>query len=203
MLHFSLEPVEPVVTRWNSYYVCFERAVELPAAVSAYANSHIDRIKTEDAYARSRNNQLPDAPHWMRSDGLGAADYTDILGPLEECTKRLEGRGHGQTATEKLPSRFGSITEVIPVFEHLLSVLESQLWTYNDACHDAHDKAPKDHLPINLRAAITKARDYHSKLDDSPAYYAAIILHPRYKRYCDLSWEPAWLDLNNCNFQAL
>jgi hypothetical protein len=44
-----LEPVKPVVTRWNSYYSCFKRAVELQAAVSAYANSHIDRIKTEDA----------------------------------------------------------------------------------------------------------------------------------------------------------
>jgi hypothetical protein len=204
-----LEPVKPVVTRWNSYYSCFKRAVELQAAVSAYANSHIDRIKTEDAYARSRNNQLPDAPHWMRSDGLGAADwqvvaeYMDVLGPLKECTKRLEGGSHGQAATEKLPGRFGSIAEVIPVFEHLLSVLESRLQTYDDVCHDAHDEAPEDHLPINLRAAIVKARDYYSKLDDSPAYYAATILHPRYKRYCDLMWEPAWLESNNCSFQAL
>ena len=82
----------------------------------------------------------------MRSDGLGAADwqvvaeYIDVLGPLKECTKRLEGRSHGQaateklaglshgqSATEKLPGRFGSIAEVIPVFEHLLSVLESRL----------------------------------------------------------------------------
>jgi hypothetical protein len=82
-------------------------------------------------------------------------------------------------------------------------VLESRLQTYDDVCHDAHDEAPEDHLPINLRAAIVKARDYYSKLDDSPAYYAATILHPRYKRYCDLMWEPAWLESNNCSFQAL
>jgi hypothetical protein len=124
------EPVKPVVTRWNSYYSCFERAVELQAAVSAYANSHIDRIKIEDAYARSRGNKLPDAPHWMRSDGLRAADwqvvseYIDVLGPLKECTKRLEGRGHGDG---KAMGRFGSIAEIIPVFEHLLGELESQL----------------------------------------------------------------------------
>ncbi|KAI2474523.1 hypothetical protein Ptr902_14072, partial [Pyrenophora tritici-repentis] len=27
-----LEPVKPVVTRWNSYYSCFERAVKLQSA---------------------------------------------------------------------------------------------------------------------------------------------------------------------------
>jgi hypothetical protein len=57
-----LEPVKPVVTRWNLYYSCFERAVKLQVAVNAYANSYINRVKTEDAYTRSRNNQLPDAP---------------------------------------------------------------------------------------------------------------------------------------------
>jgi len=69
-----LEPVKPVITRWNSYYLCFKRAVELQAAVSAYTNSHIDRIKNKDAYARSRNNQLPNAPAWIRLDGLSAAN---------------------------------------------------------------------------------------------------------------------------------
>jgi hypothetical protein len=126
--------------------LCFKRAVKLQSAVSAYANSHIDRIKTEDAYAWSRNNQLPDAPHWMRSDGLGAADwqvvaeYMDVLRPLKECTKRLEGRGHGQAATEKLAGLsykqaatekllgcFSLITKVILIFKYLLSVLELQL----------------------------------------------------------------------------
>jgi hypothetical protein len=33
-----LEPVKPVVTRWNSYYSCFEHAVKLQSAVNAYAN---------------------------------------------------------------------------------------------------------------------------------------------------------------------
>jgi hypothetical protein len=94
-------------------------------AVNAYASSHINRVKTEDAYARSRNNQLLDAPAWMRSDGLSAADwqvvteYMDVLGPLKECTKRLEGRS-GQ-------GKYGSIAEIIPVFKYLLSVLESRL----------------------------------------------------------------------------
>jgi hypothetical protein len=61
----------------------------------------------------------------MRSDGLSAADwqvvteYMDVLGPLKECTKRLKGRS-GQ-------GKYGSIAEIILVFEYLLSVLESRL----------------------------------------------------------------------------
>ena len=208
-----LEPVKPVVTRWNSYYLCFERAVKLQAAVSAYANSHINRIKNEDAYARSRNKQLPDAPAWMRSDGLSAADwqvvneYMDVLRPLKECTKRLEGRGQGNDKDDKkaskAPGRFGSIAEIIPVFDYLLGVLESRLQSYEDVEHHRHDEAPEDHLPVNLRAAIVKARDYYNRLDLSPAYYAATILHPRLKNYCDTVWEPTWLESNNRNFQAL
>ena len=69
-----LEPVKPVVTRWNSFYDTFTRAVQLHHAVNAYAQFHIERTKADDVYARSRNNQLPKLPTWMRSDGLTAAD---------------------------------------------------------------------------------------------------------------------------------
>jgi hypothetical protein len=134
----------------------------------------------------------------MRSDGLSAAnwqvvtEYMDVLGPLKECTKRLEGRSR--------QGKYGSIAEIIPVFEYLLSVLESRLQSYKDVIHDAHEEAPEDHLAINLRAAIVKTREYYNKFDLSPAYYAAIILYPRYKYYCDVAWEPYWLELNNRNF---
>jgi hypothetical protein len=38
-----------------------------------------------------------------------------------------------------------------------------------------------------------------------PAYYAATILHPYYKTYCEVAWanKPEWLDANNRAFQAL
>jgi hypothetical protein len=56
-----LEPVKPVVTRWNSYYACFERAAKLQSAVNAYATHHIRRVRDEDTYAESRGNRLPEA----------------------------------------------------------------------------------------------------------------------------------------------
>jgi hypothetical protein len=73
--HKILQPVKPVVTRWNSYYSCFERAIQLQSAVTAYAESHISRVRAEDSYAASRRNKLPDAQPWMRSTGLRSADW--------------------------------------------------------------------------------------------------------------------------------
>jgi hypothetical protein len=58
---------------------------------------------------------------------------------------------------------------------------------------------------INLRAAWTKASEYYTKLDDTPVYYTATILHPYYKTYCDTvgSDKSAWLEANNRSFRAL
>jgi hypothetical protein len=175
----------------------------LQLAVNRYANHHIQRIETEDAYARSRNNKLPIAPNWIRSDGINAFDwqviteYINVLKPLKAATNRLEGRGKS--------GAFGAVAEIIPVFEYLLGVYEDRLQSYDDVIHDEHDESPEDHLAINLRAALLKAHDYYNKLDLSPAYYAATILHPRYKYYLDAVWadKPDWLESNNRNFQAL
>jgi hypothetical protein len=177
------EPVKLVITRWNSYVSCFERAVELQLAVNGYANHYIEKIKTEDAYARSRNNKLPAVPNWMRSDGINAydwqviAEYIDVLRPLKQATKRLEGRGKS--------GAFGAIAEVIPVFEYLLRAYDDRLQCYEDVIHNEYEESPEDHLAISLRAALLKAREYYNKLDLLPAYYAATILHPRYKSYLD------------------
>jgi hypothetical protein len=120
-----LEPVKPVVTRWNSYYSCFERAVKLQSAVNTYANHHIKRVRDETTYAETRGNKLPDAQPWMRSDGLTAADwavvteYMDVLKPLKAATKRLKGRGKS--------GKFGAIAEIIPVFEYILNYYEQRI----------------------------------------------------------------------------
>jgi hypothetical protein len=146
-----LEPVKPVVTCWNSYYLCFERAVKLQSAVNTYANHHIQQVRDEDMYAKSWGNRLPDALRWMRSDGLTAADwavvteYIDVLKLLKSATKRLEERSKSR--------RFGAIAEIIPVFEYILSYYEQRVKAYEAVDYNAHDKAPEDHLAVNLRTA--------------------------------------------------
>lgn len=197
-----LEPVKPVVTRWNSFHDCFVRAVKLHTAVNEYAQYHIERTMGADAYAQSRRNKLPQVPDWMRSNGLTAADwaviteYVAVLEPLKEATKRLEARGKA--------GRFGAIYEVIPVFEAVLAVYEQLLEKYKNVDYNA-TSAPEDHLPINLRAAWIKLDSYYSRLDNSPVYYGACCLHPYYKNYCENSWREHldWLRNNEAQLQNL
>jgi len=197
-----LEVVKPVVTRWNSYFSCFERAVTLQSAVNAYCQLHVTNTANADAYAAASGNKEPDAQRWMRSGGLTAADwqtvneYLAMLRPLKLATKRLEGRG-----TYK---RFGSLAEVIPVFETILSSYEERVESYSSVNYN-EPSAPEDHIAINLRAAWAKANEYFIKLDDSPAYYAATSLHPAYKHYCDNAWrdKPEWLVAAQSAFQTL
>ena len=121
----------------------------------------------------------------MRSGGLTAAnwavitEYIAILQPLKLATDRLQGRGKA--------GRFGALYEVIPLFEMLISDYKTRLLPYESVGYE-YEGAPEDYIAINLRAALNKATDYYNKLLDSPAYYAAIILHPRYMNYCDRSW---------------
>jgi hypothetical protein len=160
-------------------------------------------VRDEDTYPQSRGNKLPEVQPWMRSDGLTTADwavvteYVDVLKLLKAATKRLEGRGNS--------GRFGAIAEIIPVFEYILNYYERRVKVYEAVNYNAHDEAPEDHLAINLRAAWAKASEYYAKLDLTPVYYAATVLHPYYKLYCNSAWSnrPDWLKANNRNFCAL
>ncbi|KAG9375889.1 hypothetical protein A1F94_013633 [Pyrenophora tritici-repentis] len=197
-----LEPVKPVVTRWNSYHDTFERAVLLKDAVDKYASDHIERQARDDAYAASRRNKLLDAPAWMRSGGLTAAgwavitEYIAVLKPLKEATRSLEARGTSGS--------FGAIYEVYPVYEAVLKAYETALEPYGGVNHNELH-APEDHLVINLRAAWHKLDRYYLLIDDSPAYYAACCLHPYYKSYCEKSWrdKPSWIRAGEAGLQQL
>ncbi|KAI1532814.1 hypothetical protein PtrSN002B_010493, partial [Pyrenophora tritici-repentis] len=155
----------------------FERAVLLQPAFNSYVCFYVEQQRVADSHARTKNNKKPQAPAWMRSKGLTAADwaviteYIEVLKPLKDATKRLEGRGKC--------GRFGAIYEVIPVFEFLMGRFEQRLRQYERVDFEQRE-APEDHISINFRAAWEKLNDYYSKLDDSPAYFAACALHPYY-----------------------
>jgi hypothetical protein len=117
--------------------------------------------------------------------------YLAALKLLKVVTKRLERRGTS--------GAYKAIAEAIAVFDYLLKDHEDCVATYEAVDYNAYNEAPEDHFEINLRAARTKLCEYYSKIDDSPAYYAATIPHPRYKKLCDVLWadKSPWLYSNN------
>ena len=66
----SRKPLKPCVTRWNSFYDCYEREIELQQAINAYELHHICETKQADEQATLRGNKLVDVPGWMRSNEL-------------------------------------------------------------------------------------------------------------------------------------
>jgi hypothetical protein len=72
-------------------------------------------------------------------------EYINCLRPLKNATERLEGRGE--------TGKFGALYEIILVFKYLLRSLENSAKPFEHVNFNAHVKAPKDYLIINLRAA--------------------------------------------------
>jgi len=68
----------------------------------------------------------------------------------------------------------------------LLKVLEEAKDRVAEATTDNYpdQEAVEDHYVININRGWAKLNEYFSKLDDFPAYYAAVVLHSRLKRYC-------------------
>jgi hypothetical protein len=138
----------------------------------------------------------------MKGDGLTAGDwqvinqYVVLLRPLLNATSRLEGRGKS--------GRFGAIYEVIPTFDSLLTIYEAEKARLSEVDYNS-PTSPEDHFKTNVNLGWAKLNKYYSKLDDSPAYYAATILHPYYKYFCDNAWQdrPEWLATCNAAFQEL
>jgi hypothetical protein len=96
----------------------------------------------------------------------------NILRPFKRVTKRLEGRA------EK--GECGSLWEGLPALETLLSHVERSKTEYT--CHK--------HLATSLNEAWIKLKQYYERMDESPAYAAALMLHPRHKlHYFTKRWK--------------
>ncbi|TKA77909.1 hypothetical protein B0A49_04300 [Cryomyces minteri] len=104
------------------------------------------------------------------------ANYTKILQPLREAERGLK--------LEKAKER----------------VAEATVENYPNR------EALEDHYSTDLDRGWKKLQKYFEKLDDAPAYYAAIILHPHLKSVlCANAWKdrPDWIINSNAAFQKL
>jgi hypothetical protein len=90
------------------------------------------------------------------------------------------------------------------VFEYLLNTYKNLATTFEAVNYESFD-APEDHLAINVRAGCSKLADYYAKLDESPYYFIATLLHPYYKTYCDNAWrdKDGWLAAGYAAFQRI
>ena len=111
----------------------------------------------------------------LKDDILSEEDWKElqtIHDILKRMTLRLEGRAEG--------GDHGSIWEALPAIEILLKHLEDMKKKYLRKDHDFI--APC----VNL--AWEKLDEYYKMMDDSPAFCAALFLHPLRRDYIDRRW---------------
>ena len=146
--------------------------------------------------------------------------YHEILKPLRDATKLLQGHAGSRfgaiwqviPAFEKLLHHFETLVDRYPVKESLKTSdsyynpsleVSAGYRAFNTSLTDVADavaSVPDDqttyehHLSINIKLAWSKLNEYYAHLDDTPAYVAAIVLHPHMKwRWLEKRWKDAWI----------
>lgn len=204
----SLSLIKPVKTRWNSYHSAFERAVQLRGPIDTITEHLVESWNAENAPTKKRRTKIKEKktpPRYVSEGGLNGYDwhvitkYVEILQPLKDATKLLEARGSS--------GKHGSISEVLPTFEWLLHHFEELKSRLKDATLQNYpdQEHMEDHFEINVTAGWRKLQKYYAKLDETPVYYASVLLHPQWKDLLIQAWKdkPDWLRKNNAAFQRL
>lgn len=196
--------------RWNSYASAFERAAQLRGPIESITEHLIERWNNENSASKRRRRagvqaEKKSPPRYVSEGGLSEYDwhvinnYIEILAPLKEATKLLEARGSS--------GKHGAIWEVLPTFEWLLNLFEELKERVRHTTTETYpDQEPlEDHFETNINAGWQKLVKYYEKLDDTPVYYASVVLHPQHKDLLKKAWreKPEWLRKNDAAFKKL
>jgi hypothetical protein len=124
--------------------------------------------------------------HTLYKDELTTDDwevlrkYKDLLEPCWVATMDLQGRPGD--------NKHCCLTNVQLDIEFLVARLTNEYAKFKDAPNDSLNS--EWHFAAQLKLALDKAEEYFAKLDESPAYAASVILHPRYNiKYLDAQWS--------------
>ena len=205
----------------------------MPATYVSAIDELLEEEASEyDKYTRkchASNREVKRQPPPILSDTLSTDDwavitrYVEILKPLKDATMALEGHIGG---------RYGAIWRVLPQYEKILRHFEGLVNQYpiNESLRQQHlpsgitfntsDSVTADslsalpdtsstaehHFSINIKLAWQKLDGYYDKLDDTPLYVAAIVLHPRMKwKWLERAWQerPEWIKRAKNSFNTL
>ncbi|XP_044715999.1 transposase [Hirsutella rhossiliensis] len=160
-------------TRWNSSEAMMERGYQLRNA--------LDSLVQAEVTERSRKKPAIIDDRMSVEDWSVIAEYLAILKPLKIATKRLEGRPK--------EGKFGAVWEVLLTMEWLLKHLEDSKLR--------HERDEEPFLRIGCNLGWMKLDQYYALTEDSPAYLAALVLHPAFRwSTVESQWaeHPDWLD---------
>ncbi|KAK5996238.1 Putative AC transposase-like protein [Cladobotryum mycophilum] len=177
-----LHLIQDNATRWLSQYYMIERAL--------LRREVIEDLWDEQSklWKRSKKKNIP---FCLRPESQLTDDDWKILEKMrliledfERVLKEMEGDGQQRQRRDGSITALGVIWEVLPAFEFLLATLEKA-------------KTDSFHLPfenrwrISVNSAWVVLDKYYRRLDETPVYYAAVSLHPKYRfKYFEEWWSP-------------
>jgi hypothetical protein len=153
--------------RWNSTYAMIRRALELREALDAYAFKL--RLSSDPYDKETFTDDLIKDEDW---DVLKT--IKDHLEPLFLLTKSLEGNATLKETAGK-PSH-GALWEILPVFQFLLTH-----WEEREKEAKAGDFNGHEGIQSSITLAWNATTKWYRKTDQSIAWTAAMVLHPRFK----------------------
>lgn len=143
-------------TRWNSYYTSIGRALNTRERITQFCQSHRPRNKDKTIVS----NRLDDT-HWAQLEHLH-----DALEVFYIATILTEGK-------QPLYKHFQTLDNIIAYCESNKHKFVQQ---------SKRDKSYK-WLAEASKASWMKAEKYFKLIDQTPIYYAAIVLNPTLKKY--------------------
>lgn len=179
-----------VATRWNSVSSMIDRAIQLRLAIDNYSS----KVIGEWHQHKKKDQPTPSLVHdaLTTDDWSYLEEYREILTPLQVATDTLQGHAGGN---------FGAIWLVLPTIESLLDILEEKKLKCQAEINSqvalsqlepSYDDKNKfwSHLATSVNRGWIKLDDYYTRLDDTPVYVAAMVLHPFFKwDYCETHWS--------------
>jgi hypothetical protein len=139
--------------RWNSAYMMIERAYTIRRSI--------------DTFCRECDHSIIEADTLSQGDWSDLSKIQEILKPLFLITKDLEECA-GEEKHEGL--LYLVVLELYGIYTHLRD------------CYVQYKHAPTDnHIKVFLESAVSTLKKWLQAITRSPAWTAAVVLHPRYK----------------------
>lgn len=157
--------------RWNSTCDMLERAFKLKDAIELYCNE----FRSDDQSPLENDCLTTD-------DWLELRELLNLLQPLKQVSLYVQ--------TDGKDSRHGSLFENLQAIDYLLTELET--------LKRDHQYQPSSHYKACINLGWKKLNKYYELSDVTPAYRAAIAVHPCFKmRWFEKQWRrshPHWID---------
>ena len=157
--------------KWNSTCDMLERAFKLKDAIELY-QGHFKADKDEPLEDDVITND----------DWLELRELLDLLLPLRAVSLTLQSDGKD--------CNHGSLWQSLPAIDYLMTKLE--------ALKMKHMHLPHTHFKAAINLGWKKLDKYYNLSDYTPAYRAAIVIHPAKKMaWFERKWKdehPQWID---------